>query len=242
MNKYPLDGQAIQDIVKDILQHNIAQLTIIQKLETLLQDAVDSTEDEDQEWYQDAEEMLQSFRARKTEYENHRFNQSNGHNLSQNSPGIEVPPLPAVAANAVIDPLKEAQLNALEAGEGEMDEAEVAKIFNEKPPKKKKEKSFKKMSLEEIEDWEKAQDNSNDIYKVSARVKNLARAAVKGNLTQQGDMVVNMFTHLFKSFYDFAETVSDKETKIKLIEMTRKQEELPGSLLSALGSGVRAAQ
>ena len=121
----------------------------------------------------------------------------------------------------------------------EMSEDDIAAFFKEPKVKKKKTKKLKNMTLEEIESWEKAQNNSNDIYRVSARIKNLARDAIKANLTAQGDMVVNSFTHVVKAFYDFAETVADKETKIKLIELARKQEEAPANLLAALGSGVK---
>lgn len=122
----------------------------------------------------------------------------------------------------------------------ELSEAELATMFNEKPKKKNKKAKLKKMTLEEIESWEKAQENSNDIYKVAARVKNAARMAVKANLTPQGEMVCNTFTHLVKGIYDLADTIADKETKAKLINFAKKQEEAPAGLIEALSAGVRA--
>lgn len=122
---------------------------------------------------------------------------------------------------------------------GEMTEDELANHFNVPVPSKKEEPKFREMTLEQIEDWESKQDNNNSIYKVAARVKNAATAAAKGNLTSQGVILCNMFTHLFKNLYDFAETIPDKETKIKLIEVVRKSEDIPANLIEALAAGVR---
>lgn len=240
--KYPLDSKALEEISTDIVQHNRAQTNLIADLAELLRTAMECVDEEDADdhpWLSDANTLLTSMGKRKIDFENHHFNQKNGHNLGSRSPYA------AVAHEAIgpIDLKKEADLNAHEAAEfgGEMSEAEVANLFHTAEPraKKPKQKKLSKMTLEEIEAWEAAQENSNDIYKVSARVKNLARSAVKANLTAQGEMVVNMFTHVIKELYDFADTIPDKETKIKLTNMVRKQEEMPANLIAALGAGVR---
>ena len=70
-------------------------------------------------------------------------------------------------------------------------------------------------------------------------MKNEARMAVQGNLTSQGEMVVNTFAHMVKAFYDFANTLPDGESKIRLTDLTKRQEKLPASLIGALWSGVR---
>jgi hypothetical protein len=236
-NKYPLDAQAIEEMSRDILLHDRAQQKMIHVLMGLLGEAMSEPDVEDSSWYEDAKDILSSLSKRKMDFENHRFNQSNGYNVKEKSP---YQPSPEERKITNIDLMTENELNAIEAGFGEeMNEDELASLFGEKKPKKKKKtKKIEKMSLEEIESWEAAQENSNDIYKVSARIKNSARMAVKANLTAQGDMVVNTFTHLIKALYDFADTIKDRETKVKLVELTKKQEELPGNLLVALGAGV----
>lgn len=237
--KYPLDTQAIEEMSKDILLHHRGQQQTIDKLTHMCSDLLEEAENMDEEEKKYAFEFLASLGRRKVDFENHRFNQKNGHGIGVRSP-FEADLTERIIT---IDLKKEADLNAMEAEHfgGEMSEEEIERLFNieESKKKKPKQKKLSKMTLEEIEAWEKAQDNANDIYKVSARVKNLARGAVKGNLTAQGDMVVNMFTHVIKSLYDFADTVSDKETKIKLTDLIRRQEEMPANLIAALGAGVK---
>lgn len=122
----------------------------------------------------------------------------------------------------------------------EMTEAEIAKHFGAKlrKPRLMKGPKLSEMSLEQIEEWEKQQDNSNDIYKVAARVKNLA-TPLDGSLTSTGIMLCNSFTHVFKDLYDFAETIRSKKTKTRLIELIRSKEKIPGDLIAALRSGVK---
>ena len=239
MNKYPLDTQAIEEISRDLVLHQKAQELATSKLIGLLLEGMSEPGMDDTEWHEDAEKYLKELKIRKTDYETHRFNQKNGHNIKEKSPYAPTPE----EAGYKLDPMQEAKLNAKEADFGEeMSEDDLAAHFNVPPPKKKKGKSLSTMSLEEINEWEAKQNNSSDIYKVSARIKNLARSACGGNLTAQGDMLVNSFTHMIKAFYDFAETIEDKDVKIKLVELARKQEEVPGSLLSALGVGVKSAK
>ncbi|CAK9253115.1 unnamed protein product [Sphagnum jensenii] len=223
--------------------HHRAQCTLIADLAEILRTAIECVEDEDENpWVDDANTLLSTLSSRRIEFENHRFNQKNGHLTQSRSP------FPAETFESIghIDIKKEADLNAIESGFGDqMSEDEVANLFQEKPKVVKKKKKLKpvkleKMNLEEIEEWEASQNNSNDIYKVSARIKNAARMAVKANLTPQGDMLANSFTHIVKAFYDFAETVSDKETKLRLIALTRKQEEVPANLIAALSAGMQA--
>lgn len=236
MNKYPLDAQAIDDIARDIQQHDRATretiLTLAGFLVQAMKDA-DAQGMDEAEWYEDATLFLKDFNTRKMDFENHRFNQKNGHNVRKNSPYQD--------GERAIDLMTEGKLNAMEAEFGEeLSERDIAKFFKEKIPKKKekKEKGLNKMSLKEIESWEKAQDNSNDIYKVSARIKNLARQGAGANLTPAGDVLCNSHTHLIKAFYDFAETVEDKETKMKLVNLIRSNEGMAANVISALGSGV----
>lgn len=110
---------------------------------------------------------------------------------------------------------------------------EVAAHFNEKIPDPEP-TLYSPANPEEFEEWEKKQDNSNDIYKINARIKNLARYEANANLTPQGDMVCNSFTHALKSFYDFAETIENEELRTKLLTLTRDQEMVPANLIAAL--------
>lgn len=234
--KYPLDNQAIEEMSRDLLLHHRGQNQTVGDLVKLLEEAMASCEDEDEEWFSDAERFLKGLSTRRMDFETHRFNQKNGYAKTSKSP------YPATASESVgpIDLAKENELNAMEKDFGdEMSEEDIARMFNEKPKKKKKTKPIEKMTLKEIEDLEEAQNNSNDIYKVSARIKNLARTAVKGNLTAQGDMVTNTFAHLIKGIYDFAQTVQDKDTKTKLIQYAKDQEQAPANLIAALGAGVK---
>lgn len=122
--------------------------------------------------------------------------------------------------------------------DAEMNEHELANHFKENAPKKKVVVEPKLETKEDIEAWEKAQDNSNDIYRISARVKNLARGA-DASLTPVGEALCNTYTHVLKELYDFAETVKNKKTKAKLLEILRKNEVMPGNFIAAVKNGVR---
>lgn len=94
------------------------------------------------------------------------------------------------------------------------------------------EKQIEDMSIDELKEWEEKQDNSNDIYKIKARVANLARGG-GASLTPVGEMLCNAFVHVAKDLYDFAETISDPAVKAKLIELIRKHENMPANLIAA---------
>lgn len=223
MNRYPLDDKGMESIMLDIMQNDKFQKETILKLCMLLRNAMAYIEDEEMDWYQDAEKILSDVHARKIAFENLRFDQSNGHRTDLTSPYDAPLDAKKIAVSENYDP--------------QMTEEELAVHFNEPLPKKKQEKKVDKMSLEEIESWEKKQDNSNDIYKISARVKNLARTG-GGNLTDVGDMLCNTYTHVIKAFYDFSENIPDKETKIKLTDLIRRHEDMPGNFIAATHSGV----
>ncbi len=241
MNKYPLDNKAVEDTCRDLLMHDRAQAELIRKLSsalsTLLEDEyiVDTMDEEELEEMQD---LVRGVSKRKLDFETHRFNQQNGHAVANKTPYENTTETLSIGP---IDLFKENQLNALEAETFgvEMTEEELASHFQEPKPKKKKEKPIHKMTLEEIESWEKAQDNSNEIYKLSARIKNLARSGAGANLTPAGDVLCNSYTHVMKSFYNFAETIQDKDLKIKLHDLVRANEGVPAQIIAALGAGVR---
>ena len=70
----------------------------------------------------------------------------------------------------------------------------------------------------------------NNIYQISGRIKNHA-AAKDHAFSPQGVALCNMFTHVVKELYDFAETLEDKEAASKLRDVIRRQETFPANLL-----------
>lgn len=251
--KYPIDGLTTETFFGHLIASDRANRQMIQALTLLLTEAMNEMGMEDTEWYDEAKKMLELQKRLKVEHENRLFNAKNGH---QDKSSVEVTVVEAGkidSSNDIIhvpgikiDPAMNAKLNEVEKGFGEeMSEDDLAQHFREKPKKKlvhgvdmSKKHPFKGMSLEEIEEWEAKQDNSNDIYKIKARVQNLV-SGTGGSLTAVGEMMVNSFVHVAKDLYDFAETLPDKEIKIKLIERVRKHEGMPASLISAVSGGVR---
>lgn len=152
------------------------------------------------------------------------------------------------------DKMTDAQINKEEEEFGEAwDEESLAKHFGEKvTPRPNKQKTLREMSKSEIdvlpldqlnvlvqlaEKEETEMDNSTDIYKIKARVANLARDS-GGNLTAQGEILCNTYVHVLKSLYDFADTISDSNIKIKLRKLLRNHENLPGLIISAANVGI----
>lgn len=228
MNKFPLDERGVQNITSSLIKNHQAQEQLISKLTDFLYQSMAEidTDPEDMEWYEGAVKLLEHMKKREIEFANLRFDQSNGHKADVLSP-----------YEAEVDCGEKDQDEEVK----EWSEVELAKHFGEPlAPEKKTKKNVAKMTLEEIESWEKAQDNSNDIYKVSARVKNLARTA--GNLTSQGEMLCNSFTHVVMAFYDFAGRLEDTDTKIKLIELTRSKEGMPADFIGAAQANVKPSK
>lgn len=132
---------------------------------------------------------------------------------------------------------EEGRLNQEEAKFGSpMTAREVAEHFEEKTPITE---SVQKIPTteEEIKEWEKKQDNSNDIYKISARVKNLARAG-GASLTPVGDMLCNTYIHVLKAFYDFAEKLPESHRQ-ELIDLVRSKEGMPADMIAATKASVK---
>ncbi|HXN74912.1 MAG TPA: hypothetical protein VN855_00285, partial [Candidatus Acidoferrum sp.] len=199
MNKYPLDHQGIQNIFNDFLKHDLAQREIMNKLVGYLREAMAWVDDDINEtWYQEAETLVQELYKRKMDFDNFRFDQQNGHKQEEISPYSTVPQL---IPGEHLGPAHEQAFNDAEEGFGPpMTTEELASYFGESLPKKpKKTKAVHKMDLQEIQEWEKQQDNSTDIYKIAARVKNLARSN-DATLTQVGESLCNVYVHVLKSF------------------------------------------
>lgn len=251
--KYPIDPLTTESFFGHLISHDRAQRQYIKALSGLLKEAMgDATIESAQEsdWYREAKALFKVQANINMLHENRLFDAKNGHqdkhtvtvegpaptgNLEHDENKIHVP-------GATISPEMNVHLNEAEKSFGEeMSEEELAKMFNEKPKKNQggvdmsKKHPFKGMSLDEIEEWEAKQNNSNDIYKIKARVQNLAVGISGGNLTPVGEMLANTFVHLFKDLYDFADQIPDKEVKIALIEKIRKHESAPGNLIAASG-------
>lgn len=141
--------------------------------------------------------------------------------------------------HASMDYLEEQKLNEIEnESTVPWNEEELAKYFGEPPPVKKEVKALKDMTAEEIIALETKQDNSNDIYKLSARVKNLARSGGAA-LTPMGDALCNTYTHVLKAFYTFAETMTNQDEKDRFLLLIRRHEDMPSNVIAAAAAGVK---
>ncbi len=243
--KFPLDLETMKETVQSIAAHDQAQRELIEKLTELLQEAMREMGAEDTDWYQEAAELFQGSESTRIENENRKFHE----NTMRVAAEMERPKsrriIPTQVSQSTIPESKaKIMLNTGNFGEleesfgGQMDEDELAKYFKERPMKKIRPPDFSKMSLLEIEEWERRQDNSNDIYKVAARVKNLARGGSL-HLTPQGEALCNSFVHVVKSLYDFAEKVPDRETRVRLQELIRSHESFPATFIAAAMAGVK---
>lgn len=251
--KYPIDPATTESFFGHLISHDRAQREFVKALSGLLKEAMSEMGADDTEWYGEAKKLFKIQANINMLHENRLFDAKNGH---QDKHTVTVEgPVPTgntaieskVSVPGVqIDPETNVRLNEEEKAFGaEMTEEELAKMFNEKPKKGKggvdlsAKNPFNGMTLDEINEWEAKQNNSNDIYKIKARVQNLAVGISGGNLTPVGEMMTNTFVHLFKDLYDFAEAIEDKPTKIALIEKIRKHESAPGNLISAATAGVK---
>jgi len=256
--KYPIDPQTTETFLGHLTTHDRAQRKLIAALTGLLIEAMNESGMEDTDWYPEAKKLLKQQAAVKTEHENRLFNAKNGHQERHDvkveisaTPDLNTPIIEAVAlpGNIIVSPEVNHELTKIEAGFGEeISEAELERMFNEKSKKKtlsgevdlSKQQPFKGMTLQEIEEWERKQENSNDIYKIKGRVQNLAVGISGGNLTPVGEIMVNSFVHVLKDLYEFAERdLINREDKVKMIERIRKHESMPGTLIAAAAGGVR---
>lgn len=203
-------------------------------------------------WYDQADAFMKTLQRRDLDAVNMRFNQKNGYPMPpivvEGSSGVvDVNQMPPGNISPVGDNDRHAlakleqELNTREAGFGEeMDEAALAEFFREQTPAPKGDrlkKPLNKMSIKEIEEWEEEQNSATDIYKISARVKNLARGESGRSLGNQQEMLCNSFCHVLKVFYDFADTLP-KDQRKKLVQLTMSQEGVPANLISAAAASV----
>lgn len=226
--KYPLDPTTYAETASHIIEHEKTQTLLIQKMGELLEDAMNDC-DTDGDWYSESKSLLKDLQSLKIYHESRRFNED-----------IYRQQQPKEKDGPFLNLLDEVD-SIISQGEGEMSEEDMAKLFKEKRNNKKQKEETKKlkdMTLDEIESWEKQQDNSNDIYKIKARVANLARGPGV-SLTPQGEMLCNTYVHVLKALYDFADIIEDRTIKVQLNQLIRSQEGMPGTLIAAAGAGVK---
>jgi hypothetical protein len=230
------------------------QTVIITKLSELLDSAMYHAETDEEGWYKDSQELLQDLEDLKMFHDSRRWSGSNFKNQMQpegkglNLPALPAPKPPSDEGSHIVglpslqfnDSLNQ-KANKEEEEFGESwDEESLSRYFKEKKPKKVREekKTLKNMSIAEIEAWERAQDNATDIYKIKARMMNLARDG-GASITPVGEILINSFVHMLKSFYDFADKIEDSSVKIQLTDLIRAQEGVPSGIIKASTSGVR---
>lgn len=246
---YPIDNKAVEELAgalqgsaNAIVLHDRAMRKDLLVLTDLVQEAVKSGKLLETIWHDEADAFLKTLKRRKLDDANLRFNQKNGQAVPTIVGALtEENFVPVVGKDAYETAKLESNFNRVENEFGPaMDEAELARYFNEPTPVNavdRMKKPLTKMTLEEIEKWEKDQDNSNDVYKVNARVKNLARGEGAA-LTPVGDILANTYTHVLLAFYKFADTLN-QEDKVRMYEVVRSQEGFAGTVINAAGAGVR---
>jgi hypothetical protein len=223
-----------------------------------------ASEHDDDDWYIEANTLIEDLERLRVEHESRRWNEANVQNQIASGafksptraaprqrsnivkhlatqPTLEDSPALEALKNIQFDLNMDQKANKTEEAFGpELTEEDLARHFGQTREKKKKgePKGLNKMTLAEIEAWEAKQDNATDIYKIKARVANLARGA-NASLTPQGEILCNSYVHVMKAFYDFAEKIEDPDTKIGLISLIRNQEGMPGTSIAAAGAGVK---
>lgn len=214
--KYPLDKNILKETLQSIESHSQSQEEIINKLSQILTEAVKSTNDKDASWIIASKEFFKN----KKESENN----------------IE---------SFIVHKDSFAQ-DSLENEAEAWKEDELDRYFN-----KKESKTLRDMTEEEIdctpipkleklvkeaEEEEEKSNNSTDIYKIKARVANLARGPGM-HLTPTGEILCNVFVHMLKELYDFTDTLKDEKIKESLYTIIRKQENVPNTIIAAAGQG-----
>lgn len=114
--------------------------------------------------------------------------------------------------------------------EDQLSPAALAAHFGEQAPAEKKPVDLTMLSRDEIEKLEEEALNSSDIYRIAARVKNLARAG-GGSLTPVGEGMCNLYVHVMKAIYDFGDTLEPAKRE-ELKALLREHENMPAKLLS----------
>ena len=246
--RYPIDQCTADTLFGHLIASDRAQRQTILALIFLLKEAMEEVggnvhDSSESGWYAEAQKLLKLQEDIERDHENRLFNEKNG--IAEKPPKMKVSPevVKADYSDISINPMK--STDDIDVGK-DLSEEEIASHFRENYKRNtvkdgvdlSKTNPFQNMSLEQIKEWEEKQNNSNDIYKIKARVANLARSG-GASLTPVGEMMVNTFVHVVKDLYDFAEVIPDKNIRINLIERIRKHEGMPGNLISATSVNLR---
>lgn len=112
----------------------------------------------------------------------------------------------------------------------DMSAEELAELFGLEPEKEPI-INWSEMDENGIKALEAAQNNALDIYKVKARVTNLARESGAG-ITPNGEAMVNTYIHVLMSLYAFAAKIKDRTLRNEFIELVRSKEGFPGDVIN----------
>lgn len=121
-------------------------------------------------------------------------------------------------------------MNEFDDKEDQMTAKDMAMTFGERELVEKILPKISELTKTQIEELERAEAESSDIYRISARVMNQARYN-GGSLTPVGQQLCNLYCHVMKAIYDFGDTL-DETKKEELKTLLRKHEGFPGKLLS----------
>lgn len=243
--KYPIDHLTAEQFFGHLIAHHRALETQVSSLTRLLMEAMSEMGMEDTDWFTEAKDLIKNIKSIERDHELRIFNESNGHGTPQRA-DTEIVQKVTENAQKQFTPEQNAMANQQEKSFGEeMSEDDLAAYFKEKRTKKKEHKvnlskkdPFAGMSLDEIQAWEAEQDNSNDLYKVKARVMNLARASTGGTVTPVGEILVNTYVHVLMDFYKYAATL-DKDVRYEMTQRIRKHEDMPGKIIAASTANVK---
>lgn len=248
-----MDSATFIETANQLLEHNKTQENLVNRVCGLLKESMSYVEEgEEEEWYFQAQTLFVDLHALQMYHESRRFNEDNFRKQFGYEPKARV----ADSINRINEPV---DIPVLEPQDdhGEMSETELNKLFNGNREVKRHKQASSKRGLRQMSEREiastsidklkelvadatieeHAMDNSTDIYKIKARVANLARGPGM-QLTPQGEQLCNTFVHVLKSLYDFADRVHEEKTRTSLIKLIRSHETMPSVLIAAAGAGV----
>jgi hypothetical protein len=77
-----------------------------------------------------------------------------------------------------------------------------------------------------------------EIYSISARVKNYARSSANANLTPVGESLCNTYTHNIKALYMFSHSLNETD-RTNLVALIKEQEKTPAIFIASIPTPVK---